>query len=125
MFLDTDIKGKALPDKTLCLTYDDGPGDSSGEGPGPKTLELGRFLYEQGIPAAFFVIGCHAECRRQILCQLRDWQHLIGNHTYRHPGLVQLALNRKDVVGEIARTDAIIRPYVVSPVVPFRPPYGN
>jgi peptidoglycan/xylan/chitin deacetylase (PgdA/CDA1 family) len=107
------------------LTYDDGPGVSDGDGEGPDTLELGRYLYTEGISATFFVVGSHAEAHRDILGQLQEWGHLIGNHTYSHPGLVSLALGGGDVVGELKRTDEIIRPYVSSEVVFFRAPYGN
>ena len=59
------------------------------------------------------------------LARLRDGGHLIGNHTFTHPGLVALAEAGGDVVGELARTDAVIRPFVATPFVPFRAPYGN
>lgn len=117
MFFDRDIKGDRLPPKSLCLTYDDGPG--------PHTRELGRFLFEEGIGATFFVIGRHAEADPDTLACLHRWGHLIGNHTYSHPGLVSLALAGGDVAGELARTDAIIRPYVSGKVTFFRAPYGN
>jgi peptidoglycan/xylan/chitin deacetylase (PgdA/CDA1 family) len=125
MFHHRDIKGDRLPRGTLCLTYDDGPGATDGDGPGPHSLELGRYLCEQQIQATFFVVGRHAESHRDILAQLREWGHLIGNHTYNHPGLVSLACAGGDVVGELKRTDRIIRPYVSSKVVFFRAPYGN
>jgi peptidoglycan/xylan/chitin deacetylase (PgdA/CDA1 family) len=125
MFFPHDIKGDRLPRGTVCLTYDDGPGATVGDGPGPHTEELGRYLHEQGIAATFFVVGSHAQMHRDILARLHGWGHLIGNHTYSHPGLVALALAGGDVVGELARTDAIIRPYVSSEVVFFRAPYGN
>src|SRR5204862_455355 len=104
MLLDGDIKGTELPPKTLCLTYDDGPG--------PHTRELGRFLSDEGISAAFFVVGRHAEGQEDVLRELRDCGHLIGNHTYSHPGLATLAKAGGDVVGEVARADAVIRPFV-------------
>lgn len=117
MFFDRDFKGRDLPPKVLCLTYDDGPG--------PDTLEVGRYLGEQGIRAAFFVVGRHAEERTDVLARLRDGGHCLGNHTYSHPGLVALAEAGGDVVGEVARTDSLIRPYVTSAVVFLRAPYGN
>jgi peptidoglycan/xylan/chitin deacetylase (PgdA/CDA1 family) len=117
MLLHHDLKGKDLPPSSLCLTYDDGPG--------PHTQELGRFLAEEGISAAFFVIGCHAEERLDLLRELRDGGHIIGNHTYSHPDLVTLARAGGDVVAEIARTDEIIRPFVRANVLLFRPPYGS
>jgi peptidoglycan/xylan/chitin deacetylase (PgdA/CDA1 family) len=117
MLIDGDIKGSDLPAKTLCLTYDDGPGI--------HTRELGRFLSDEGISATFFVIGQNAEGNEDVLRELRDGGHLIGNHTYSHPGLVTLAKAGGDVVGEVARADAIIRPFVSGGRVLLRPPYGS
>lgn len=125
MFFDRDIKGDRLPPGTLCLTYDDGPGHTGGSGPGPRTLELGHYLFEEGIQATFFVVGRHVEHHGDVLRSLQAWGHLIGNHTYSHPGLVALAEAGGDVIGEVAKTDALIRRYVLSPVVFFRAPYGN
>jgi peptidoglycan/xylan/chitin deacetylase (PgdA/CDA1 family) len=125
MFFHNDIKGDGLPLRTVCLTYDDGPGATTGDGPGPRTEELGRYLFSRGIAAAFFVIGRHAERHRDILGRLKAWGHLIGNHTYSHPGLVGLALSGGKVIEEIARTDEIISPYVDSQVRFLRAPYGN
>jgi len=117
MFYDADIKGSDLPPRTLCLTYDDGPG--------PGTPELGRYLFEQGIPATFFVIGRHAGGRADVLRRLAQWGHLIGNHTYNHPGLVALTLAGGDVVGELTRTEEVIRAHVRGDAILFRAPYGN
>ncbi len=117
MFHHQDLKGNDLPRGVVCLTYDDGPG--------PHTRELGRYLFTEQIAATFFVMGRHAETQFDTLEQLRDWGHIIGNHTYSHPGLVALALAHGDVVGELKKTDDMIRPYVSSEVVLFRAPYGN
>ena len=117
MFFDRDIKGDHLPRGTLCLTYDDGPGR--------ETLEVGRYLHGEGIRATFFVMGRHAEGQRDTLRRLSAWGHLVGNHTYSHPGLVALAKEGGDVVGELERTAEVIRPFVAGGVVFFRPPYGN
>ncbi|MFL5802529.1 MAG: polysaccharide deacetylase family protein [Roseiflexaceae bacterium] len=125
MFFDLDIKADRLPPKTVCLTYDDGPGETNGPGPGPRTRALGCYLFEQGIPATFFVLGRHVAAYPGLPRELRAWGHLVGNHTYSHPGLVQLARAGGDVAGEIARTDALIRQAVASPVTFLRAPYGN
>jgi peptidoglycan/xylan/chitin deacetylase (PgdA/CDA1 family) len=117
MFFDKDLKGTDLPPKTLSLTYDDGPG--------PDTLELGRYLHTEGISATFFIMGRHAEDRGDVLAQLSAWGHCLGNHTYSHPGLVALAEAGGDVVAEIARTDALLRPHAAPPAVYLRAPYGN
>jgi peptidoglycan/xylan/chitin deacetylase (PgdA/CDA1 family) len=117
MFFHKDLKGYDLPPKTLCLTYDDGPG--------ADTLDLGRYLCGEGIRATFFVIGRHAEERPDALAELSAWGHHLGNHTYSHPGLVALAESGGDVVGEVARTDALLRPHVAGAPVLLRAPYGN
>jgi peptidoglycan/xylan/chitin deacetylase (PgdA/CDA1 family) len=117
MFFDQDLKGANLPPKTLCLTYDDGPG--------ADTLELGHYLSAEGIRATFFVIGRHAEGAGDVLTGLSAAGHRIGNHTYSHPGLVALAEAGGDVVGEVARADALVRPHAPDAVVFFRAPYGN
>jgi peptidoglycan/xylan/chitin deacetylase (PgdA/CDA1 family) len=125
MFFHSDIKGNDLPPKTLCLTYDDGPGQTAGNGPGPRTLQLGRYLLAEDIQATFFMVGKYVEQHPDILPQLHSWGHLVGNHTYSHPGLVALAESGGDVVGEIARTDALIRTYASGSFIFFRAPYGN
>ncbi len=116
MFFHRDLKGNDLPPRTLCLTYDDGPG--------AETHELGRYLATEGIRAAFFVIGRHVEECGDVVARLRAWGHHVGNHTYNHPGLVALAEANGDVVGEVTRTDALLRPRPDGFVF-LRAPYGN
>lgn len=125
MFFDADIKGDRLPRGTLCLTYDDGPGESPGDGPGPHTAALGRFLHDEGIAATFFVVGRHVDRHRDSVAALHRWGHLVGNHTESHPGLVALAEAGGDVVGELERTEARLRPFAGGPCRFFRAPYGN
>src|SRR3954469_12659212 len=125
MLLHADIKGSDLPERTLCLTYDDGPGESDGDGAGPKTAELGEYLCREGIRATFFVIGAHAEKYPHALRSLVRQGHTIGNHTYSHPGLVAVAERGGDVVAELARTDEIIREFTGVKPRFFRAPYGN
>lgn len=117
MFFHRDIRGTCLPAGTLCLTYDDGPGDD--------TAELGDFLSKQGIAATFFVVGSHAVGRTHVLQSLQAGGHLVANHTFTHPGLVAMALSGGDVVEELVKTDAVMRDFVTSQPVFFRPPYGN
>jgi peptidoglycan/xylan/chitin deacetylase (PgdA/CDA1 family) len=125
MFLHSDIKGGDLPPRTLCLTYDDGPGATVTAGPGPRTVELAEYLHSEGIEAAFFVLGRHARRRPEALETLARLGHAIGNHTENHSGLVALAEKQGDVVTELAAVDALIRPFSAGKPIFFRAPYGN
>jgi peptidoglycan/xylan/chitin deacetylase (PgdA/CDA1 family) len=125
MFFDTEIRGDRLPEGTVCLTYDDGPGATARDGPGPRTQQLGRYLNDEGIAATFFVVGSHARGQEHVLQQLASWGHLLGNHTWSHPGLVSVATSGGDVVGELERTDAVLRPLAGEGPIVFRPPFGD
>src|SRR4051812_46293731 len=45
------LTGSELPDHTLALTFDDGPG--------PRTKELADYLATEGVKATFFINGNH------------------------------------------------------------------
>jgi peptidoglycan/xylan/chitin deacetylase (PgdA/CDA1 family) len=117
MFLHHGITGSSLPARTVCLTYDDGPG--------PRTDDLARYLHDQEISACFFVMGKHAVEYPATMARMRAWGHIVGNHTFSHPGLVDFALERGDVVAEIAAAHEAIKPYLVGRHVFLRPPYGS
>jgi len=117
MFLDSDICGDDLPARTVSLTFDDGPG--------PETQAIGQFLFEHRIPATFFVIGRNAREHPVLLQQLVAWGHTVGNHTFNHPGLVDLIRRGGDVVSELMATDRLIRSLSVTPPLYFRAPYGS
>lgn len=117
----------SLGDKTLCLTFDDGPGRTGipQPAPGPRTVEIARYLNKLGIRATFFVVGKFACELPDVMREVQDLGHLIGNHTYDHFDLVDYASGNGDVVSQISRTDSLIRSYVDGPVIFFRPPYGK
>jgi peptidoglycan/xylan/chitin deacetylase (PgdA/CDA1 family) len=109
------LLGRDLPDRHLCLTYDDGPG--------LQTLAIARYLHEQGIEATFFVRGDRAEQRPNVVAETARLGHTIGNHTYSHPSLV--LLDPAQVVAEIRRTHELIAPFVRPDRLLLRPPFGD
>ncbi|MVN22474.1 polysaccharide deacetylase family protein [Mucilaginibacter arboris] len=109
--------GTELPAKTLCLTFDDGPGK--------HTADIARFLYENNIQATFFVVGKYAYHHPDILQQLKEMDHLVGNHTYEHPDIPYYVSVDGNIIDQVVRTDAVIKPYVTSNRVYFRAPYGK
>ena len=108
----TGLKGKS---RKIALTYDDGPND-------PYTPQLMDVLARHGVRASFFLIGRFVSRRPNIVRDLVQAGHVVGNHTYTHPPLifetsiqirVQLISCRQaiaDAVGEHSNL--------------FRPPYG-
>ena len=57
MYRDDAIIGVLLPERTLCLTFDDGPGATDGPGVGPRTVDVAQYLSDQGVSATFFMVG--------------------------------------------------------------------
>lgn len=107
--------GNELPDKTLALTFDDGPG--------ARTRELADYLAAEGIQAAFFINGSKVPGRQSVVEAIVARGHLLANHTQNHISLRSLSSAR--VVSEVAQTDAIIA--AAQPNGPFviRAPFGS
>src|SRR6059058_6234278 len=108
------ITGADLPDGTLVLTYDDGPG--------PNTVPIAQYLHDQGIAATFFVIGNQAYEQPAVLARVRALGHRLGNHTWTHPNLVDQLAGGADIIREVRRTADLLGPGT-GPIA-FRAPYG-
>ena len=106
----TKLDGNGLPYGTVSLTFDDGPG--------PRTLELSRFLASHGIRATFFVQGRNVARYPGILWELHHNGHLIANHSYTQRRLS----DSKDPAAEVRLTDELIRKYVRNKNFLFRAP---
>mgnify|MGYP005867404387 CR=1 FL=1 len=87
--------------KTICLTFDDGPTDSTT----PKILDI---LRKENIPATFFVIGRQISNRKEILQRTFDDGHAIGIHTYSHE-YKQIYASTSALLGDIRRCQKSIR----------------
>lgn len=87
--------------KTICLTFDDGPTDSTT----PKILDI---LRKENIPATFFVIGRQISSRKEILQRTFDDGHAIGIHTYSHE-YKQIYASTSALLGDIRRCQKSIR----------------
>jgi peptidoglycan/xylan/chitin deacetylase (PgdA/CDA1 family) len=61
----------------VAITFDDGPTD-------PYTLAIAHILDEHGAKGTFFVVGKAVEERPDIVRELRNDGHLLGNHSYHH-----------------------------------------
>ncbi|MFF3411086.1 polysaccharide deacetylase family protein [Streptomyces sp. NPDC002742] len=102
--------------RSLVLTFDDGPDPH-------YTPEILRTLREYDVHAMFFVCGEMANDNRDLLSEMADDGHTVGNHTWSHPLLTKLS--RSAIRSEIERTSKVIEEAYGEPPVWFRAPYGE
>lgn len=108
------LMGNELPDKTISLTFDDGPG--------PRTAELAEFLGAEGISATFFINGKNVSGRQATLDKIVGRGHLLANHTQNHLQLTKLSAAK--VVSEVSETDAFIARVQPNKPSVIRAPFG-
>lgn len=101
--------------RTLYLTFDDGPDEST-----PALLDL---LARHEVPALFFLIGAHARRRPDLVRAIRDAGHAVGQHTDTHPDAWRTPA--VTVAAEMDRATATLEDTLGQPVRWMRPPYGH
>jgi peptidoglycan/xylan/chitin deacetylase (PgdA/CDA1 family) len=125
MLADKIIYGSALPEKTLCFTFDDGPGRSSSRKFGPHTIEVAKYLKEEGIVATFFMVGKFVKSYPDIVREVKKLGHIIGSHTYSHPDMNKEFNKGKNLVSELTKTENLLKEFVDDNTIYFRPPFGR
>jgi len=104
------------PGAGVVLTFDDGPDPSSTKG-------LLETLSHHGVKAAFFPIGMKAEAQPDLLQEIDQAGHVIGNHTYRHAWFTSL-LAGKALEKELVRAQKAVEAAIGKTPAFFRPPAG-
>lgn len=105
------------PDRAqVAITFDDGPDPN-------YTPRLLAILQRYAIRATFFFTGEGVTARPDLCARTHEGGHVIGNHTYTHPNLVDLSPS--EIRSQLERTsNEIQRLTGVRPNL-FRPPYGS
>ncbi|GGU26839.1 hypothetical protein GCM10010289_55270 [Streptomyces violascens] len=104
-----------LGEHSMVLTFDDGPD--------PRyTPGILKTLREHDVRAVFFLCGEMATDNRDLLREMRDDGHVVGNHTWTHPQLNKTAPAL--IRSEIGRTSEVIEQTLGEPPQWFRAPYG-
>ncbi|MCF8465756.1 MAG: polysaccharide deacetylase family protein [Flavobacteriales bacterium] len=98
---------------TVSFTFDDGPDPEVT----PKVLDV---LREEGVKAAFFVIGRNAEKHPKLVKQILDEGHVVGNHTYNHAYVFSTAAAEK----QVTEGQEVIEKIIGKKPAYFRPPFG-
>jgi peptidoglycan/xylan/chitin deacetylase (PgdA/CDA1 family) len=100
--------------KCLALTFDDGPGEYTGQ--------VMDDLRKSGARATFFMLGQNVGMHKDLVRRMALEGHEVANHTWSHSDLTGLSPSK--VRAELDRTQRAIKE--ASGVTPtmFRPPYG-
>ena len=102
--------------KQLALTYDDGPND-------PHTLRLLEVLAKHNVHATFFLIGRFVQQRPDIVREVVNAGHIVGNHTWSHPNLI--FASARQATTELKTCKQAITQAIGQHSSLFRPPFGG
>jgi peptidoglycan-N-acetylglucosamine deacetylase len=110
------VNGIKTNEKSIALTFDDGPA-------GTKTARILDILKENKMEATFFCIGKNIEGNEELLKRISKEGHIIGNHSYTHHRFFDLFSSRK-MLSELQEMNRVC--FNITGLSPrfFRPPYG-
>ena len=109
------VRTSRLPDKTIALTFDDGPDPVWT----PQVLDV---LRKHQVPATFFVTGVNAASHPMLLRRVAAEGHEVGNHSVTHADLGAASPTKAD--WEIRQTDLVISGALGRQSALLRPPYA-
>ncbi|MFE9396637.1 polysaccharide deacetylase family protein [Streptomyces flavidovirens] len=99
----------------MVLTFDDGPD--------PRyTPDILRTLRRYDVRAMFFVCGEMAVENRDLLREMAEEGHVVGNHTWSHPLVPRLS--PAGIRAELGRTSDVVERTIGHAPVWYRAPYG-
>jgi len=102
--------------KSVLLTFDDGPDKINT----PKMLDI---LDQYNAKAAFFVIGDRIVQHPNLVMEIHQRGHIIGNHSYSHSNRFPIFSVNK-MLGELEETNDLIERITGEKPKYFRPPFG-
>ncbi len=102
--------------KRIALTFDDGPHPVYTE----QMLEV---LEENQVPATFFLLGQNIEGQEDVVKEIAEKGHLIGNHTYHHVQITGMPAEK--AYEEIDKTSKLIEKVTGKGTEYVRPPFGT
>ena len=109
MFFSEALWRKPQTEKTVYLTFDDGPIPQVT----PWVLDV---LARYGVKATFFCIGDNVARNPKLFESLRQAGHQVGNHTMNH--VQGMKMNTPDYLRNIEKAQVLIQSHL------FRPPHG-
>lgn len=101
--------------RAMVLTFDDGPDHR-------YTPDILRTLRKYDVHAMFFVCGVMVAANRDLVRQMADEGHVVGNHTWSHPLLTEMS--RSAIRSQMERTSEVVEEACGEAPRWFRAPYG-
>ncbi len=109
------ITRRGAANHKIALTFDDGPDPVYT----PLVLDA---LRAAKVPATFFIIGANAQRHPELLRQMVNEGHEIGNHTFTHPNISSISPRQFQL--ELSATQHLLASEVGRHSILFRAPYG-
>ncbi|MEO6220778.1 MAG: polysaccharide deacetylase family protein [Ginsengibacter sp.] len=103
-------------EKIIAISFDDGPVKN-------YTPQILRLLKQENIKAAFFCIGNRIAGNENIVKQVIEDGHIIGNHSYSHHFWFDMFSSKK-MLNDLQMMDKEIKKITGLTPRLFRPPYG-
>ncbi|WP_391207190.1 polysaccharide deacetylase family protein [Psychrobacillus sp. L4] len=101
--------------KVVALTFDDGPNPVT-------TRKILDTLKKYNAKATFFMLGSRVSFYPDVVKEIKEAGHELGNHTWTHSDLTKASVEK--IASEINNTSDAIEKATGSKPTVFRPPYG-
>ena len=102
--------------REVALTFDDGPREHGMQ-------ELIAAMAPYNVKATFFLVGKFADRYGKITLMLHRAGHELANHTYTHPALYKLWVEK--IIREAERCDEVMESLAIRKTMFLRPPGGG
>ena len=102
--------------REVALTFDDGPREHGMQ-------ELIAAMAPHNVKATFFLVGKFADRYGKITLMLKRAGHELANHTYTHPALYKLWVEK--IIREAERCDEVMESLGIRKTMFLRPPGGG
>lgn len=113
---DPTLTATITPEKSIALTFDDGPGE--------YTDDILEVLIEEEVPATFFVLGSEVTPQREDTLKRASEEGMsIQSHTWSHPDLRNQT--HETIEKELTDTSDAIEEVTGEATTCYRPPYGS
>lgn len=102
--------------KVVALTFDDGPSE-------PYTQQILQVLNKNNVKGTFFVLGGNAKEYPNIVKEIMNDGHELGNHSMYHDNMKNRSVDK--IYNDLHSVDTILRNLGYQKEITFRAPFGS